>query len=268
MSKNILITGASAGLGKATAKHFSQNGYTVFGTSRNPNNQSDTSIQWLALDLADSDSVKKLAQYFIDNDIVIDALINNAGTGLVASVVDTNREDWQQIFETNLFGPLQLIRLIYPQLKKSKRAAIVNIGSVASEFGLPYRGAYSAVKSALSIATESLALELRSQNMDVYIMHPGDFASNINNNRIIVKDIHPDFQGHHDGIHQLINEHVSDGMNPEILAEKLFFLINTRPKKFKHTLAPSLQKISAKLKQVLPYSYFQKLLLNHYKLNS
>jgi NAD(P)-dependent dehydrogenase (short-subunit alcohol dehydrogenase family) len=268
MSKNILITGASAGLGKATAKYFSQNGYTVYGTSRNPENQTDTSIHWLALDLSDSDSVKALAQHFVSSDITLDALINNAGTGLVASVIDTNREDWQQIFETNLFGPLQLIRLIYPQLKKSNRAAIINIGSVAAEFGLPYRGAYSAVKSALSIATESLALELKSKNMDVYIMHPGDFASNINNNRIVVKDIHPDFQGHHDGIHQLINEHVSEGMEPDLLAKRLFDLVNNRPKKFKHTLAPSLQKVSAKLKQILPYSYFQKLLLNHYKLNS
>lgn len=268
MSKNILITGASAGLGKATAEFFLLNGYTVYGTSRNPQNQTNTSINWLALDLSKGESVKNLAQHFIDHNIVLDALINNAGTGLVASVIDTNRDNWHQIFETNLFGPMQLIRLLYPQLKQSNRAAIINIGSVAAEFGLPYRGAYSAVKSALTIATESLALELKSKNMDVYIMHPGDFASNINNNRIVVEHIHSDFKKHHDGIHKLINEHVSEGMEPKLLASKLFYLVHQRPKKFKHTLAPSLQKVSAKLKQILPYSYFQKLLLNHYKINS
>lgn len=268
MSKNILITGASAGLGKATAEFFLLKGYTVYGTSRSPQKQSNKAIHWLPLDLSDGASVKNLAHHFIDHNIGLDALINNAGTGLVASVIDTNRDHWHQIFETNLFGPMQLIRLLYPQLKKSDRAAIVNIGSVAAEFGLPYRGAYSAVKSALTIATESLALELRSKNMDVYIMHPGDFASNINNNRIVVENIHSDFKRHHDGIHQLINEHVSEGMNPSLLASKLFELVDQRPNQFKHTLAPLLQKVSAKLKQILPYSYFQKLLLNHYKINS
>lgn len=268
MSKNILITGASAGLGKATALYFKQHGYTVYGTSRNPTSLTDTSIHWLPLDLSKPESVDALCHYFVENDIALDALINNAGTGLVASVIDTKRSDWKEIFEVNLFGPLQLIRGLYPQLKKSKRAAIVNIGSVASEFGLPYRGAYSSVKSAFAIASESLALELKASGIDVYLMQPGDFATNINNNRIMVEDIHPDFVNHHNQIHQLINEHVSDGMSPDIMAKALYNLVETRPSKFKHTVAPMLQKISTKLKLILPFKSFQKLLINHYKLNT
>lgn len=267
MSKNILITGASAGLGKSTAKAFLNKGFTVYGTSRNPTKQKENGIIWLSLDLAKVESVEQLAWYFTDNNIELHALINNAGTGLVASIIDTPREAWQQIFETNLFGPLQLIRLLYPQLKKAGNSKIINIGSVASEFGLPYRGAYSAVKAAFGIASESLALELKNSKIEVHLVQPGDFATNINNNRILVDDINPDFKKNHDGIHKLINSHVSDGMSPDLMANYLVNLVDKKSNKFKHTVAPFIQKASIMLKHSLPFSSFQKLLINHYKLN-
>lgn len=267
MSKNILITGASAGLGKSTATAFLQKGYTVYGTSRNIDKQSNADgIIWLNLDLAQSDSVEKLAEYFTGNNIALHALINNAGTGMVASVIDTPRHAWQQIFETNLFGPLQLISLLYPQLKNAKNGCIINIGSVAAEFGLPYRGAYSAVKSALGIASESLALELKNNKIKVHLVQPGDFATNINNNRIVVNNVHPDFAKDHESIHQLINSHVSDGMSPEVMANYLLGLVENPRNKFKHTVAPFIQKASVFLKHNIPFSSFQKLLINHYKL--
>lgn len=266
MPKSILITGASAGLGQSTANYFVKKGFLVFGTSRKcVSGELKDGIHWVRLDLTSEESTLEAVIYLKSQLNSLDVLLNNAGAGMVASICDTDRDSWRTVFETNLFGPMQLVRRLYPLLKAAQ-GKVINIGSIASEFGLPYRGAYSSVKAAFEIASESLMLELNPMGVDVHVIQPGDFATNINNNRVVAKDIHPDFKETHQKIHTLINQHVTDGLNPLDMAKYIHNIAVRKEAKFKTRVASPIQSLSPWLKRLLPQKVFSNLLLKHYKL--
>jgi NAD(P)-dependent dehydrogenase (short-subunit alcohol dehydrogenase family) len=149
----------------------------VFGTTRGAPSAEPRGIEWLTLDVRDAASVTSGVAHALAAAGRIDVLVNNAGNGLAGAVEDTTPEDLVRQLDTNLLGPLRLVRAVVPHMRERGAGRIVQISSLAGRIGVPFQGAYSASKFALEGLSEALALELRPFGIDVVLVQPGDVRS-------------------------------------------------------------------------------------------
>ncbi|MCO5232312.1 MAG: oxidoreductase [Chitinophagales bacterium] len=180
MNQTVLVTGASSGMGKATAQLLAQNGYTVYASARRLERMEDLSllgIRTLYMDLADEASLQKGVQQIMDESGSIDILVNNAGFGAFGAVEDMSLKDAKYQFEVNLFGAARLIQLVLPAMRKNRFGQIVNISSVGGKFATPYGGWYHASKFALEGLSDALRNEVKQFGIDVIIIEPGGIQS-------------------------------------------------------------------------------------------
>lgn len=265
--KTVLITGASSGIGKAIAEFLQYKGYDVYGTSRNPEKYPDSKVKLIPLDVTDTDSIQKAIQYILEETNRIDVLINNAGAGITGALEEIPTTEIKRNFETNLFGPIEVMKAVLPQMRKQKSGLIINITSIAGYMGLPYRSVYSASKGALELITESLRMEVKEFGIEVTNIAPGDFATNIAQGRYhtpVIKG--SDYEKSYGKNLELMNNHVDSGSNPIQMAEAVYKIINTRKPKIHYKVGAFLQKFSIVLKRILPDKMYEKMLMNHYKL--
>jgi len=162
MSKVVLITGGSSGIGKSIGEFLHQKGFTVFGTSRNPEKVQNSIFPLVALDVRDVNSIQKAIAEVIEKAGRIDVVINNAGVGITGPIEEIPTEEIKNNFETNFFGPIEVMKAVLPQMRAQKSGLIINVTSIAGYMGLPYRGIYSASKGALELITEALRMETKS----------------------------------------------------------------------------------------------------------
>jgi NAD(P)-dependent dehydrogenase (short-subunit alcohol dehydrogenase family) len=173
----VLITGASSGIGAACAARLAADGHRVFGTTRGARPAAPAGVEWLTLDVRDDASVASGVARVIEAAGRIDVLVNNAGIGIAGAVEDTAPDDLVRQLDTNLLGPLRMLRAVAPHMRERRRGRIVQISSLAGRIGVPFQGAYSASKFALEGLSESLALELSPFGIDVVLVQPGDVRS-------------------------------------------------------------------------------------------
>jgi len=267
MSKVVLITGGSSGIGKSIGEYLKQKGMIVFGTSRNPQNYNDNKFPIIALDVANVDSITGCIQTVIDAEGKIDILINNAGAGITGPLEEIPELEIKRNFETNLFGPINVIKEVLPQMRKQNSGLIINITSIAGYMGLPYRGVYSASKGALELITETFRMELKDFNIKMTNIAPGDFATNIAAGRFHapIKEDSP-YKEKYGSVLKAIDEDVNKGNNPIVVAEMVYKVINTKHPKIHYKAGAFMQKFSIVLKYILPDKIYEKMLINHYKL--
>lgn len=268
MSKKVVfITGASSGIGKAIAEYLQTKNYSVYGTSRNPDKYPDSKINLLALDVTDSDSIQKAVNQLLEKENRIDVLINNAGSGITGALEEIPISEIKRNFETNLFGPIEIIKAVLPQMRKQKSGLVINITSIAGYMGLPYRSVYSASKGALELITEALRMEVKQFGIEITNAAPGDFATNIAQGRYhapLIKG--SDYEQSYGKTLELMNSHVDSGSNPIEMAKVVHKIINTEKPKIHYKVGMPLQKFSIVLKRILPDKMYEKMLMNHYKL--
>jgi NAD(P)-dependent dehydrogenase (short-subunit alcohol dehydrogenase family) len=182
--KNVLVTGASSGIGQATALLLAASGCKVWGTSRKPEKVDKglkEKIRFLKLDLANDLSVKTAVRQFIkESGGSPDIVINNAGYGIVGSIEDTGLEQVKALFDANVFGILRVLGEIVPVMRKRGQGTICNISSLAGLLPVPFYGHYCATKHAIEALTESLKQELRPFGVKVFCIEPGDIDTAFN----------------------------------------------------------------------------------------
>jgi len=176
MTKNILITGASKGIGKQIAKGLSQAGHNLFLTARSEELLKSLSDEigvkaYCVCDLANQEDLEKLALFVEGNSI--DILINNAGEYIYGEIEKMDYEQISRIFATNLLAPARLCASAVKNMKSKKWGRIVNIGSISGVMGEAYASLYSSSKSGLFGLTKALALELAEYNITVNAINPG-----------------------------------------------------------------------------------------------
>jgi NADP-dependent 3-hydroxy acid dehydrogenase YdfG len=137
MSKVICITGASSGIGKSVGEYLTDKGYTVIGSSRNPEKYTDSKFQLFKLDVRDTNSVLQFVDEVIAFEGKIDVLINNAGVGITGPIEEIPEEEIKGVFETNFFGPVRVIKAVLPQMRNQNSGLIINVTSIAAYMGLP-----------------------------------------------------------------------------------------------------------------------------------
>lgn len=266
--KTVLITGGSSGIGKSVGLYLVSKGYTVYGTTRSLTKYKDfQDFPLLEMDVRDVESVKRAIASLLQKEARLDVLINNAGVGITGPIEETPHEEILSAFNTNFNGPIHVIKAVLPQMREQKAGLIINITSLAGYMGLPYRGVYSATKSALEIITEALRMEVKDFGVHIANLAPGDFVTNIAAGRYHTPVLENSPYNHAYSATLLeINEGVNSGEDPIIVAKAVLKIITAKRPKVHYKVGTFSQRFSLFLKAVLPDKVFEKMLLNHYKL--
>jgi NAD(P)-dependent dehydrogenase (short-subunit alcohol dehydrogenase family) len=267
MNKVVLITGGSSGIGKSIGEFLHQKGFVVYGTSRNPENVLNSVFPLVALDVRDAASIKAAVSKVIEASGRLDIVINNAGVGITGPLEEIPTQEIRNNFETNFFGPIEVMKAVLPQMREQKSGLIINITSIAGYMGLPYRSVYSASKGALELITEALRMEVKSFGVEITNVAPGDFATNIAAGRYhapVIKD--SAYEKVYGDMLSTMNEHVDAGSNPNEMAEAVYKIIATKKPNVHYKVGAFMQKFSIVLKRALPDKMYEKMLMNHYKL--
>jgi NAD(P)-dependent dehydrogenase (short-subunit alcohol dehydrogenase family) len=267
MSKVILITGASTGIGKAIGEFLHHKGYTVYGTSRNPQNVTNSVFPLIALDVRDLSSIRHAIAEVIRISGRIDVVINNAGVGIIGPIEEIPTAEIRNNFETNLFGPIEVIKAVLPQMREQKSGLIINITSIAGYMGLPFRSIYSASKGALELVAEALRMEVKPFGIEITNVAPGEFATNIAAGRYHVPNSPASaYRQTYERTLNLINEQVGCGDDPLKMAHAIYKIINTTKPNGHYKVGPFMSRFSIVLKRLLPDKVYERMLMNHYKL--
>jgi NAD(P)-dependent dehydrogenase (short-subunit alcohol dehydrogenase family) len=168
-----LVTGASSGIGEATAKRLAAAGYKVYGTSRRGARSGQRPFAMLPLDVTNDESVEATVRELIRRESRIDLLVNNAGFGVApAGAEESSIDQAKAIFDTNFFGLIRMTRAVVPHMRRQGNGRIINIGSVLGFLPMPYGALYAATKHAVEGYSESLDHELRTRGIRVSVIEP------------------------------------------------------------------------------------------------
>ena len=267
MSKVIFITGGSSGIGKAIGEFLYAKGYNVYGTSRNPERVSGSVIPLVALDVRDAQSIHAAVAEVIAKAGTIDVVINNAGVGITGPLEEIPADEIKNNFETNLFGPIEVMKAVLPQMRAQKSGLIINVTSIAGYMGLPYRSVYSASKGALELISEAFRMEVKQFGVTITTVAPGDFATNIAAGRYHAPVIKGSaYETVYGGVLATMNDHVDAGSDPTQMAEAVYAIMKTPNPGVHYKVGVFMQKFSIVLKRILPDKMYEKMLMNHYKL--
>lgn len=212
MQKTIFITGASTGLGKASAKLFHQNGWQVIATMRNPEKETELNqlenVVLLPLDVTNADQINETIKN-VTQKYSVDVVLNNAGYGLIGALESLSDEQIFRQIETNLMGVIRISKAFTPHFREKRNGTFLNITSTFGLMGFPTCSVYSATKFAVDGFSESLASELVQFGIQVKVIAPGGMQTDFAIRSMEV--------GQHDAYQQLTAE-VSKGYSPEQLA--------------------------------------------------
>lgn len=181
-SKVLLITGASMGLGHEMAELLVEDGWTVFGTSRKPENYSTHGWEMIELDVTDDASVRECVDEVMERVGRIDALVNNAGYGLQAFAEEATLDEVRSQFETNYFGVHRMNRAVLPIMREQRSGRIVNISSLSGLLGTPPSAHYSATKHAMEGYSQTMRFEVAPFGIRVSVIEPGFTKSQFREN--------------------------------------------------------------------------------------
>ena len=175
-----LVTGASSGIGEATARELIRLGYTVYGAARRTERLAALAADGvvpLAMDVTDDASMQAGVERVLADTGRIDLLVNNAGYGSYGALEDVPLEEGRRQFEVNVFGPMRLAQLVLPGMRERGSGLIVNVSSMGGKFTLPEGGWYHGTKHALEALSDALRMEAAPFGVDVVVIEPGAIAT-------------------------------------------------------------------------------------------
>ena len=182
-AKVAIVTGASSGIGAATASQLTAAGYRVYGTSRRGGRADNQTFEMLTLDVTKDDSVASTVNEVISREGRIDLLVNNAGFSLApAGAEESSIEQVQSIFNTNFFGMVRMTHAVLPYMRKQTTGRIINIGSIVGFLPAPFMAFYSATKHAVEGYSESLDHEVRLWGIRAVVVEPAGTNTPIDSN--------------------------------------------------------------------------------------
>lgn len=167
-----IVTGASGGIGDATARALHAADYRVFGTYRRPQATRSPGIEYVVCDVTSDESVQTAVGQVLAKTGRIDLLVNNAGVGLVAGAEESSLEQAKSLFDVNLFGLIRMTKAVLPTMRRQRAGRIVNISSVMGLIPAPFMALYSASKHAVEGYSESLDHEIRGSGVRVVLVEP------------------------------------------------------------------------------------------------
>ena len=252
ISKAVLITGCSSGIGRATAKQLAANGWTVYATARRPESIVDLAeagCKTLALDVTDEESMQAAIAEIEKNEDAVGVLINNAGYSQSGAIETVPMDKIRRQFETNVFGLVRMAQLVLPGMREQGWGKIVNISSVGGKLTLAGTGFYNATKHAVESISDALRFEVGGFGIDVIIIEPGlittEFANTVVNAMDGLNDCDGAYAEFHKNYTKTTQEFYSTGSlvrfgaGPEAVAETIEKAITTARPKTRYPVTPS-----------------------------
>ena len=256
--KIVLITGVSSGIGQAIAQLLAQQGFIVFGTSRNPSSvETMSGVEVLPLDVRLDESVNNCVEAVVKRMGRLDILVNNAGYSLVGPIEEASSEEAKSQFETNFFGVVRMVKKVLPILRKQASGQIINISSGAGLTPLPFVGFYSASKFALEGYTEALRHEVKPFHIRVSLVEPGYIKSDLRQNQTLATDRISDYDPWRKRVSGFRREWEERLPEPILVAKCILCIIGSKSPKLRYRVG----KESAQafwLRRVLPESLFER----------
>jgi NAD(P)-dependent dehydrogenase (short-subunit alcohol dehydrogenase family) len=230
--KIALVTGASSGIGEATAERLAKAGYKVYGTSRRGTQAGQRSFEMLPLDVTSDVSVEAAVGEVVRRDGRIDLLVNNAGFGVApAGAEESSLDQARSIFETNFFGLIRMTRAVVPHMRRQGSGRIINIGSVLGFLPMPYGALYAATKHAVEGYSESLDHELRTRGIRVSVIEPAYTKTPFDANFMEPDAKLDEYREARAGVTKRVNEVMATAEHPDVVADTVLMAANAaRPK--------------------------------------
>jgi NAD(P)-dependent dehydrogenase (short-subunit alcohol dehydrogenase family) len=227
MSRVVLVTGASSGIGAAVAGLFHRRGYTVFGTSRKADPAAHE-FPMLKLDVNSDASAKACVSEVLARAGRIDMLVNNAGYALTGAAEETTIAEAKDQFETNFFGVMRMVNAALPSMRETHSGRIITIGSLAGLTAIPFNSLYCATKFALEGYTEALWFELKPLGIGVSLIEPGFVRTPINQAARMAAEPLSAYDGPRDRAMAAVEQSVDKGIAPEQVAKAVLRAAQSR----------------------------------------
>lgn len=265
MRRSILITGASSGIGLATANYFAKNNWLVFATMRNSehyvNNQVENIVP-LELDVTDKQKIKNCMDFVLKKIDKLDVIVNNAGFGGYGAFELSTPDQRQSMYDVNVFGMMNVIQEILPHFRANNSGLIINVSSIGGLMTYPLYSVYHSTKWAVEGFSESLNFELKHYGIGVKLIEPGVTKSNfVYGAQIIFKsNTVGDYDSYMNKLYLKVNETVSRAIPSGKVAEKIFEAATDNKEKLRYPVGNSQSLILLKLRQILPLKLFIKLI--------
>ena len=263
----VLVTGATSGIGRAITQLLVTRGCRVYGTGRGVEFSAARANApgWVPLDVTRVETVEKAVADVIATEGRLDAVVNNAGIGMMGALGDTTEDELMRVFQTNVVGLHTVSRVAAPHLIAS-RGHLIQIGSVAGVVTLPFRGVYCASKAAVEKMGEAWSMELARHGVRVTVLRLGDFKTAINKNRLAVAspnlELYPGFEK----VCQSVHTEVARAWDPAAMGDAVWKILNSKRPPLLCAVAPLMQRFSIVLKHTLPARLFERLIARRYHL--
>lgn len=255
--KTAIVTGASTGIGRASAEALAMAGYTVFGTSRRTINNGPDQVSMLTCDVTDQSSVDALVLAVLSRRGQIDLLVNNAGVGLLGGAEESSISQVQALFDVNLFGVMRVTNAVLPSMRRRGVGRIINISSVLGIIPAPYSAHYSATKHALEGYSESLDHELRAFNVRVSLIEPAFTRSVFEQNALEPDSTLAEYDRVRAGVRANAQQSMATADPPEVVAKAVLLAATAVRPRRRYTAGKMAQQVSA-LRRFVPAEAFDK----------
>ncbi len=234
-SKIAIVTGASTGIGEATAELLANSGYKVYGTSRKVAQTSKRSYKMIALDVNSEESIEAALKEVVQIEGRIDLLVNNAGFGIApAGAEESSIEQTKMIFDTNFFGIVRMTGAVVPYMRKQGEGRIINIGSILGLIPAPYMASYAATKHAVEGYSESLDHELRTRGIRISVIEPGYTNTHFEANTLEADAKLDEYSIARKALAKLMKIAVDGGDNPKVVANVVLKAANAKYPKLRY----------------------------------
>lgn len=263
-----MITGASSGIGQVCANYLTEAGHRVYRASRHPQAGAFDASFNIPMDVDDERAVRDGTDRIVKAEGRIDVVVNAAGYGLAGSVEDTSIAEAKAQFETNFFGIVRVCQGVLPQMRAQRGGLIINISSIGGLISIPFQAFYSASKFAVEGMTEALRLEVRSFGVRVVLIEPGDFRTQFSARRRMAQESERSSVYRESFRKALSLSEASEAKAepPTSVARLVERVIRKRSPKLRYTVGPAFERISPRLKTVLPYGLTEWLTLKYFDL--
>ncbi|WP_020063129.1 oxidoreductase [Bacillus sp. 123MFChir2] len=276
--KIAIITGSSSGFGLLTSLEFAKKGYLIIATMRNIKKQTkllekaaslhlERNIIIHQLDVTSQKSIENFTS-FINNLGRVDILINNAGYASGGFVEEIPIEEYRNQFETNVFGAIAVTQAVLPVMRKQKYGKIINVSSISGKMGFPGLSPYVASKYAIEGWSESLRLEVKPFGIDVSLIEPGSYNTNIWEIGQKLAESTSESESPYKEYMKKIEQHIHNGSesfgDPQDVAEKIVSIAESQHPTLRYPVGKGV-KLMILLKNVLPWKWWEFLVLRRFK---
>jgi len=260
-----IVTGATAGIGLATSNLLKKEGYTVYGTSRRPESDSQNGIAMLACDVTSDESVALVIAEVLRRSGRIDLLVNNAGFGLIAGAEESSIEQAKSIFEVNVFGAMRMTNHLLPVMRRQRNGRVINISSVVGFVPAPYYAIYGATKHAIDGYSQTLDHEVRGFGIRVISVEPAFTRTSFETNLVAPDRPLAIYDSVRKSIIETSRQQVEKGDKPEVVAQVVLQAAQAAKPRLRYPAGPAARQL-ALMRRIVPEGIFNSILRKQFKL--